>query len=249
MLALLADAACATTAAHAPVRVKGYYSWNWGKGSSPAGANNGVAFTGLTDVRTAIAGYPRKGSHSWCCPELEGTAWISLGGGNAAGEFTAQSLAAIASKSNTSAIIRANYSGVMFDVEEVVGPAETMVPLFAKAFAACKAAGLAVGVTTSHSAPYQTDAPADAVALVKAWAADTNIDILSPQLYSSGSEAAPDFDETASCKDAGCTWELYVGAKAAFAPSIVESSQLDAVTAYFSARKIQTVGYFEWKQE
>lgn len=31
--------------------IAGYYSWNWGKGSSPAGGNNGVAFTGLTDVR------------------------------------------------------------------------------------------------------------------------------------------------------------------------------------------------------
>jgi hypothetical protein len=234
----------------APGTVKGYYSWNWGKGSSPKGANNGVAFTGLADVGSAIAGYPWTGAHSWCtCPKLEGTSWISLGGGNAAGEFTAQRLVAIASKSNTSAIAAANYSGVMFDVEEVVGPAETMVPLFAKAFAACKAAGLAVGVTTSHSAPHQTDAPADAVALVKAWAADTSIDILSPQLYSSGSEAAPEFDETASCEDAGCTWELYVGAKAAFAPSIVEPSQLDAVTAYFSARNISTAGYFEWKQE
>ena len=29
---------------------EGYYSWNWGKGSSPPGGNNGVAFTGLTDV-------------------------------------------------------------------------------------------------------------------------------------------------------------------------------------------------------
>ena len=246
---MLAAAAHASTAERAPESVNGYYSWNWGKGSSPKGANNGVAFTGLINVRRAIAGYPRTGAHSWCCPELEGTAWISLGGGNAAGEFTAQSLVAIASKSNTSAIVAANYSGVMFDVEEVVGPAATMVPLFAEAFAACKAAGLAVGVTTSHSAPYQTDSPADAVALVKAWAADASIDILSPQLYSSGSEAAPEFDETASCKDAGCTWELYVGAKAAFAPSIVEPSQLDAVTAYFTAKKIRTVGFFEWKQE
>ena len=115
----------------------------------------------------------------------------------------------------------------MFDAEEIVGSASVMVPAFHGAFAACKAANLSVGVTVSHSAPYQTDTPADAVALIKAWAADASIDILSPQLYSSGSEAAPEFAETASCKDAGCTWALYTGSKAAFAPSIVDATQLD----------------------
>lgn len=48
----------------------------------------------------------------------------------------------------------------------------------------------------SHSAPYQTDTPEDAVAFVKAWCADPNVDILSPQLYSSGTERSPDFTET-----------------------------------------------------
>lgn len=139
----------------------------------------------------------------------------------------------------------------MFDAEEVVGAAADVVPAFAAAFKACKAASLKVGVTISHSAPYQTDSPAVAVALVRAWAADPNIDILSPQLYSSGQEPAPQFDETASCKDAGCTWDLYKGAKAAFAPSIVDGAQLAAVQAYFAAApySIQTVGYFQWKQQ
>ena len=137
----------------------------------------------------------------------------------------------------------------MFDAEEISGSAATMVPLFASAFAACKAASLSVGVTVSHSAPYKTDSPEDAVALIKAWAADENLDILSPQLYSSGSESAPQFDETNSCKEAGCTWELYVGAKAAFAPSIVDPTQLPAVEAFFKPLGIRTAGYFQWKQE
>ena len=137
----------------------------------------------------------------------------------------------------------------MFDAEEIVGSASAMVPAFHGAFAACKAANLSVGVTTSHSAPYQTDTPADAVALIKAWAADASIDILSPQLYSSGSEAAPEFAETASCKDAGCTWALYTGSKAAFAPSIVDATQLDAVEAYFKPMGIATAGYFQWAQK
>ena len=87
----------------------------------------------------------------------------------------------------------------MYDVEEVDGPASETVPAFAAAFADLKKAGLAVGVTVSHSAPYATDTPADAVALAKAFASDKNVDIISPQLYSSGTETAPQFDETASC--------------------------------------------------
>ena len=58
---------------------------------------------------------------------------------------------------------------------QVIGPASTMVSAFAAAFAACKRSGLKVAVTTSHSAPYQVDAPAIAVELVKAWASDGNL--------------------------------------------------------------------------
>lgn len=153
--------------------------------------------------------------------------------------------------SSTAVLLTIRYDGVMFDAEEIVGPAETMVPAFATAFKACKAASLKVGVTVSHSAPYQTDTPAVAVALVRAWVTDPNIDVLSPQLYSSGQESAPQFDVTANCKAAGCTWDLYKGAKAGFAPSIVDSTQFAAVEAYFAAApySIPTVGYFQWKQQ
>jgi len=99
--------------------------------------------------------------------------------------------------------------GIVYDVEEVDGGSDEMVPAFAASFAKVKAAGLYVIVTTSHSAPYACDTPETAVALVKAWAQDSNIDILSPQLYSNGREGSPEFAETNSCKDAGCTWELY----------------------------------------
>ena len=64
----------------------------------------------------------------------------------------------------------------------------------------------------SHSAPYQCDSPDVAVSLVKAWVGDANLDILSPQLYSSGMEGAPQFDTTASCSPS-CSWSLYQGFK------------------------------------
>eukprot|EP00660_Eupelagonema_oceanica_P009351 gene9351-13484_t len=119
------------------------------------------------------------------------------------------------------------------------GACSETVPAFAAAFAATRAAGLLCA---------QTDAPSDAVALVKAWAKDANIDVLSPQLYSTGREAAPEFAETNSCKDAGCTWSLYAGALPAFAPSIVDASQYPAVESWFASAGITARGYFEWRQ-
>merc|ERR1712150_452245 len=100
----------------------------------------------------------------------------------------------------------AGYVGVMYDVEEVQGPSSTMAPLFSKSFEAMKSAGLLVMVTTSHSAPYQCDTAQDAVDILKAWCADDNLDVISPQLYSSGRESKPELVPTNSCKDAGCTW-------------------------------------------
>jgi len=158
--------------------------------------------------------------------------------------FTASALKDITS--SASQIKAAGYDAVMYDVEEVSGSSTTMIPLFAQSFAALKEAGVIVAVTTSHSAPYQCDSAADAVAFVKAWVADVNVDVLSPQLYSSGQEGAPEFAETNSCKDAGCTWDLYKGSKAVVAPSIVDSTQYAAVKAWFSSNLgITTRGYFQ----
>jgi hypothetical protein len=235
------------TALSAPAII-GYYSWNWSTGSTgPKGSNNGAAFTGYTDVTTAI-NYYTPGA-AWCCPELVGTPWITLGGGNSAGFIDQSALEAIATSGQQ--IIDAGYKGVMFDVEEVEGSATQIVPAFATAFAELKKAGLLVGVTTSHSAPYATDTPEDAIAFVKAWVQDDNIDILSPQLYSSGQESSPEFDETATCVDQGCTWDLYKGCKAQFAPSIVDDSQFNEVQTYFEGPNgygIPVAGFFQWAQ-
>jgi len=228
-------------------KIIGYYSWNWGAGSTgPSGANAGAAFTGYTDVKTAIEYYPEGAA--WCCPALVGEKWLTLGGGNSAGVFNAGSLINIGSsgeyiKSNSS------YEGVLFDVEIVYGTSATMVPAFASAFTKLKAAGLKVGVTTSHSAPYMTDTPQVAVDLVKSWVKDSNIDFLSPQLYSSGSEGAPDFAETSNCKAAGCTWDLYVGMIPQMVPSLVAESHYAATKTFFANKGITTEGFFQWRQQ
>jgi len=247
VLALVVAGVSASNSSILPNEILGYYSWNWGAGSTgPSGANMGCAFTGLIDVDQAIAQYSEGAA--WCCPTLLGQKIITLGGGNSAGLFTEATLTTLSAKAD--AIKAAGYVGVMYDVEEVQGPSSTMAPLFSKSFQAMKSAGLLVMVTTSHSAPYQCDTAQDAVDILKAWCADGNLDVISPQLYSSGRESQPELVPTNSCKDAGCTWDLYANCKAQIAPSIVEPSHYAPSKAFFQQRISRTTnGYFMWAQQ
>merc|ERR1711918_209760 len=110
-------------------------------------------------------------------------------------------------------------------VEKVSGSADTLIPLFDEAFSKCKQVGLQVGLTTSHSAPYETDSPSDAKRLVESWCANGgDLDLISPQLYTTGYETAPDFAVTSSCASVGCGWELYHNCNPKFVPSIVKTA-------------------------
>ena len=122
-----------------------------------------------------------------------------------------------------------------------------MIPLFAESFRVAQQLGLGVIVTMSHSAPYHADTPADAIAFIKAWTADHNIDALSPQLYTTGTETAPVLDETSYCKEAGCSWLLFVNSAPKFVPSIVNASHYPAVQKFF-AGAVDVAGYIEWEQ-
>ena len=74
-----------------PSPLFGYYSWNWGTGSNgPSNANVGIAFTGYTDLQTALDGYDP--ATSWCCPELTNPKLITIGGGNQFGVITKSGL-------------------------------------------------------------------------------------------------------------------------------------------------------------
>ncbi|GMH80603.1 hypothetical protein TrST_g632 [Triparma strigata] len=228
-------------------QIVGYYSWNWSTGSKgPSGSTIGVAFTGLINTADAIAGYTPGAS--WCCPELDvEQPMLSLGGGNAAGQFTVDALSAI--QKDLDLVTAANYTGIVFDVEEAIGSSEALISAFQTTFAAAKAKKLSVVITTSHSAPYATDTPSVAVDLVKSWCSDPNVDVISPQLYSSGMEATPETDETASCVDSGCTWDLYKDCLASFVPSIVDETHVAPMNSYFQSEQgMSTDGYLVWAQ-
>lgn len=88
-----------------------------------------------------------------------------------------------------------SFHGVCFDIESTNGE-EDLVEAFEKAFKALKKAGLLVMVTTSHSAPYAASSEKAKDLIVKMWLKSTDIDIFSPQLYTTGTEGSPDFAQT-----------------------------------------------------
>lgn len=88
-----------------------------------------------------------------------------------------------------------------------------------------------------------------AIDLVKAWVVDTNIDYISPQMYTTGGEGSPDFQPTMNCHWLGCRWELYTGMVNKMIPSIVGAYQYPEVEKWFLDNwGVQCVGYIEWEQ-
>ena len=105
---------------------------------------------------------------------------------------------------------------------------------------------LQVMVTTSHSAPYEATSDEARIGLVDSWVRSSNIDYLSPQLYTTGGEGAEFAASTGQLGDVG--YEHYVGAKAKFVPSIVSEDQVDEVREYFAEKGIEVAGFVQWQQ-
>jgi len=206
-----------------------YWTWSSGTISPPAGINRGIAFSGHVNPSNAIA------ESNTIYSRLPGQKIISLGGGNGAGAWSAANLRQV------TAAIRAGtfdaYSGIAFDIEE---GESGLSSLFAEAFAATKAKGKTCIVTVSHSAPYGIG---DAGTVMRSLFRNTNIDYLSPQLYTTGYETANDWAESR-----GVSWNEYAGSRAKIIPSIVTSSLYEDARRYFLARGVTTAGYIQWQQ-
>jgi hypothetical protein len=160
---------------------------------------------------------------------------ISLGGGNGNGAWTAANLRQVITAINAGTFNA--YSGIAYDIEE---GESGLTSLFAEAFAATKAKGKTCIVTVSHSAPYGMR---DAGTLMRAMFRNTNIDYLSPQLYTSGVETANDWAESG-----GVSWREYAGCIAKIIPSIVSSSLYENARTEFLKYGVTTGGYIQWEQ-
>jgi len=205
----------------------GYWNRTWSPSAAPAGATLGLAFSGWTDPTAALQ------NSAAVVGSLVGTKFISLGGGNANGAFKVGSFAAINAAIEGGTF--AAYGGIAYDVEE--GDTD-LATSFQQSFALAKAKGFQVLVTVSHSAPYGIG---DAQALMTAFFADGNVDFLSPQLYTTGTETTNDF-----ATSGGVTWPQYATAKAAIIPSIVNASLYTDAKTTFAGYGVTTTGYVVW---
>jgi len=70
-----------------------------------------------------------------------------------------------------------------------------------------------------------------------------NINYLSPQLYTSGTETSNDYTTAA-----GVQWSSYAKASAQIVPSIVTGSLYPSAKSYFSGVGVTTGGYVQWSQ-
>jgi len=207
----------------------GYWDWTWHRGSGPAEATLGIAFSGWADIETAIQQSAKVKTG------LIGTKYICIGGGNKNGSFTVERVEALikAIANNTFD----GYEGIALDIEE--GAAHLEDP-FAEVFKTAKQKGLDVLVTVSHCAPFGVS---DAGTLMHSFFSDSNIDILSPQLYTTGKEEANNY-----ATSHGISWSDYASCKAAVAPSIVKASMYPSARAYFDKEGVALKGYIQWSQ-
>merc|ERR1712216_176669 len=99
-----------------------------------------------------------------------------------------------------------------------------------------------MGVTVSHSGPYGCS---DSHDLMQSFFSNQDIDYLSPQLYTSGNEAIPDFDA-----GNGVKWTDWTGSKARFVPSLacnsVKSGGYPHTKDFFAKYNITATGYIVW---
>jgi hypothetical protein len=168
---------------------------------------------------------------------LPGAKYISLGGGAASGSWTSAAVQAVTTAINGNKF--SAYSGIVYDIEEgTTGLAQA----FAASFAAAKAKGLKVMVTISHSAPYGIK---DAATLMNSFFPNSNIDYISPQLYTTGTEKVNDFTA-----NGGVPWSAYASSncKAKVVPSIPAASMYSNAKTTFASFGVQTAGFIQWQQ-
>jgi hypothetical protein len=179
---------------------------------------------------------------------FQGMQFLDIGGASARGVLTVETLQSFFA-GGLDKVKDAGFDGVCFDVEMTRGEETALVKELERAFAACKQAGLLVMVTTSHSAPFASSTLMKGL-LIDSWVHDDNIDLFSPQLYTSGTEGKPEFMLT-PCGTPGqakCSWERLAPMKAKWVLSLASGDQYPAAKAFFNKLDIKPIGYIQWKE-
>jgi hypothetical protein len=95
-------------------------------------------------------------------------------------------------------------------------------------------------VSVSNSSPY---AISDGPALMRTFFGNSNIDLLSPMLYSNGIDLRNHYNTSE------VTWQEFTAAKAKIIPSIVKASLYPDAQKYFSAIGVPLHGYIQWNNK
>jgi len=215
----------------------GYYEWTWTwslDGQSPVNhtdENFSIAFSGMADTISALS------ESETVYTSLRGERFICIGGGNDNGRWTASAISSLDSAINAG-LLR-HYAGIVYDIEE---GDSGLAQAFANSFALAKSRGLKVIVTVSHSAPYGIE---DSYTLMHSFFSNTNIDAISPQLYTIGDEDSNDYSESG-----GVSWSDYKNARQAIVPSLISggSYYTDAQNVFENEHMIRIQGYIKWSQ-
>jgi len=179
-----------------------------------------------------------------------GVPFLGIGGATGNGIISVEVLDQFSGHA-LSTIQDAGFQGVAFDME-LTGDGD-IVAAQERAFANVKRAGLLVMVTTSHSAPYAAASEEIKEGLVESWIKSSDIDLFSPQLYTSGEEEEPEYDLTAcgqpsvdNPEASACTYERLKPMKAKWIPSLASDKQYPKVKKWFAAKGIKTHGFMQW---
>jgi len=214
---------------YANAQVKGLWYWTWSGGVNQGGTNLAIAFSGITDPGSAIS------NSAGTKAKLAGQKYLGLGGGNAAGRWSASIISSVTSYCNGKKF--GGYTGIAFDIEE---GDSGLGGAFINAFRACKNNGYKVLVTVSHSTPYGIG---DGTALMRTFFSNSGlIDYMSPQLYTSGNEGSNDYTTN------GVAWSEYKAFSGKLIPSIVTGSLYGNAQSTFKNYGATTVGYVQWSQ-
>ena len=177
-----------------------------------------------------------------------GKQFLSLGGSRSIEAWRVEFLDGLVDGGEEIDMIKhAGFTGVCFDIEETSGGME-LVEAFERAFKALKKSGLEVMITTSHSAPYSADTDEIRIAFVESWIKSPDVDYISPQLYTSGSEGSPEM-EPSSGTSGPVNYEKYyqnMPAWKKFVPSVNSVSHVDEMKKTFNKKGVRVDGFVQW---
>lgn len=210
----------------------GYYAQTWVRpvSNGPAGATMSIAFSGWMNVESMLV------ESNGIFDNLKGDKYITFGGGNQNGRFT---LAGIQGVDTAIKAGRFNaYKGLVYDLE--IGDSG-LTPALLSSFSLARSKGFVVIVTVSHSLPYDI---ADARTVMAGVLSSSNVDYVSPQLYTFGTEARNDYAITQ-----GYEWTNYVNCVPKVVPSIVQAPYYDDAVRFFAnvGSGIPLHGFIQWK--